>query len=168
MSSVMKLTKSWPWPYQGMGKFTNMAQWYLAAEKRFFCNEPKHMSCDAIGRGYLSSLEAQELAWDIGGRRENLTVIASVKSNRFEIGVALMDVAHMKFQYNLWHRAPGENWASPVCILEDRDELIRTIEDILWKAEFTASIKAKLEQTAPVAIPPSLQRNRKVLIFTDE
>jgi hypothetical protein len=151
-----------------MGKFTNMAQWYLAAEKRFFCNEPKHMSCDAIGRGYLASLEAQELAWDIGGRRENLTVIASVKSNRFEIGVALMDVAHMKFQYNLWHRAPGENWASPVCILEDRDELIRTIDDILRKAEFTASIKAKLEQTAPVAVPPSLQRNRKVLIFTNE
>ena len=144
MSTFKDLTDAYP--YCGMGTGTlSPAMWYRNAEVRFVGACARRMSSPRYGIGYLAALEAQELSLDLGGIRKNIIVIATVKGNAFEIGVSLKDSKSMTFVYDLWHKAPGESCASPICLLHSRQEVMDTIEDIVSRQKFRVTGNAPVQ-----------------------
>ena len=157
MTTFKDLTKAYP--YRASDPGSCPAMWYRNAEICFIRKAASNMH-PIQAMGYLAALEAQELSWDIGGRRNGLVVIASVKGNRFEIGVSTIDVSSMKFRYDLWHKAPGDNWASPVSMLETRQEVIDMIEQIVSGSKFIPLPDSRVD---PVQIPPGLRQANHIL-----
>ena len=153
MPTFKDLTNAYP--YRASDPGSCPAVWYRNAEAWFIWKAASNIH-PIQAMGYLAALEAQELSWDIGGRRNGLVVIASVKGNRFEIGVSTIDVSSMKFRYDLWHKAPGDSWASPVSLIETRQEVIDTIERIVRESKFKPVSDSSI---VPIQIPPGL-RNR--------